>query len=180
MLAVLLLRRPAFVKNESAMLATGAVWALTCVVPQGVIVLPWGSGGEWDLKKIVYWNKWGGLHSSNVESSQWVPKGELFQVHPTGEEGKIGSNSPEAWVALCRDDATFVKHFEYHLGAKYPDDNCCVEVYTCEDFVEMESLGPLMTLSPGDEMMHEEVWTVTDNAMDPNDKEGLRALAKIL
>ncbi len=164
------------VLNATDMLATGAIWALTCVAPKGVVTLPWGTGGEWDTKKIVFWNKWGGTHASDVESSQWGAGKDLFQIRPTGEEGKMGTNSPEAWIALCRDDATFIKQFQYDSNTVYGDDNCCAEVYTCEHFIEMESLGPVTTLSPGEEMTHREIWTVTGKAVSPDDAGSLRAL----
>ena len=79
-------------------------------------------------------------------------------------------------MALCRDDATFIKQFQYNANTIYGDDNCCAEVYTCEHFIEMESLGPVITLSPGEEMTHREVWTVTDKAVSPDDAGSLRAL----
>lgn len=164
------------VTNTAEMLYCGAIWALTCVAPRGVVVLPWGTGGEWDQKKVIFWSKWGGTHTSDVETNQWRPGNDLFRVHPTGEEGKMGTNPAEAWMALCRYDATFIKQYEHDAWLTYPDDNCSAEIYTCEHFVEMESLGPVMTLAPGEKMTHEEVWTITGETVNPGDGEGLRAL----
>ncbi len=163
------------VLNTGDAVYPGAVWALTCVVPRGVVVFPWGRRGSWDLKKIVYWNKWMG-HSSDVNSLQWEPGPDLFNVVPTGEEGKVGSNSPEGWVALCRDDATFVKSYAWVPNARYPDEDSSLQVYTCAQFIEMETLGPLTTFYPGQEVVHREVWTVTAQAVDPADSAALRGL----
>jgi hypothetical protein len=151
--------------NTGDALCTGAVWALTCVEPKGVIVFPWGRPGSWDLKKIVYWNKWM-EHRSDVSSRQWQPGADLFRVEPTGEEGKVGANSPEGWVALCREDATFVKSYRWVAGVRYPDEDCSLQVYTCKQFIEMETLSPLTVFYPGEEVVHREVWTVTAEAVD--------------
>ena len=42
------------VRNVGEVLYRGAVWAVTCVEPSGVVSFPWGRGGSWDLKKAVY------------------------------------------------------------------------------------------------------------------------------
>jgi len=163
------------VRNTGGTLYTGAVWALTCVVPKGVITFPWGRGGSWDLKKLVYWGRWMD-HRSDVTSSQWQPGPDLFRVVPTGEEGKVGTNSPEGWVALCREDATFVKWRCWVPDTRYPDEDCSLQVYTCDRFIEMETLSPLTVFYPGTEVTHQEVWIVTAEAVDPTDGEALRRM----
>jgi hypothetical protein len=162
------------IRNMGDALFLGAAWAITCVVPSGVIAFPWGSGGSWDQKTITYWNQWM-EHSSDVTSVQWSPGPDLFRVAPTGEEGKVGTNSPEGWVAQCRDDATFAKWRKW-APADYPDGGCSLEVYTCEQFVELEMLSPLQYLYPGSEVAQEEVWTVTPQTVDPADGTALRQL----
>jgi hypothetical protein len=163
------------VLNTGGTLYPGAAWALTCVVPSGVVVFPWGQGGAWDLKKIVYWNRWMD-HRSDVSSRQWQPGPDLFAVVPTGEEGKVGTHSPESWVALCREDGTFVKSYDWVSGARYPDEDSSLQVYTCEQFIEMETLSPLAVFYPGTEIVHRETWTVTAQAIDPTDGAALRRL----
>jgi hypothetical protein len=163
-------------RNLGETLCTGAVWALTCVVPSGVVAFPWGRGGSWDLKKAVYWNRWM-TSGTDVTSRQWQPGPDLFRVVPSGEVGKVGSNPPEGWVALCRDDVTFIKSHCWIAGAHYPDEDCSLQVYTCPHFIELETLSPLVTFYPGAEATHSEMWTLSAQAIDPADGEALRALA---
>lgn len=159
---------------------TGAVWALTCVAPTGVIAFPWGRGGEsWDLKKVVYWKKWIEAET-DVNSQQWQPAADLFKVVPTGEVGKVGTNSPEGWIALCREDSTFVKSHGWVPGVRYSDEDCSMQIYTCSQFIEMETLSPLTTFWPGEEVVHREVWTVTAEAIDPSDGAALRRLQGLM
>jgi len=59
--------------------------------------------------------------------------------------------------------------------ALYPDLGCCFETFTNADFLELETLGPLATLRPGDSVTHTERWSLhrgitvaewTDAALD--------------
>ncbi len=71
---------------------------------------------------------------------------------------KIGAAVPAGWVAYHRADHLFVKRFRPVAGARYPDLGCSVEVYTDSAMLEVETLGPLVTLEPGSTTEHEEHW----------------------
>lgn len=73
---------------------------------------------------------------------------------------KIGYLSTHGWMAYWLDGVLFRKTFELHAGATYPDNNCNAEMYCNDKFVELESLGPLKTLPPGDSVKHVETWDV--------------------
>jgi hypothetical protein len=160
------------VRNAGDTLFLGAAWAITCVVPRGVVTFPWGTGGRWDQKTITYWNRWMD-HGSDIGSNQWRPGADLFRVYPSGEEGKVGANSPEGWVAQCRRDATFVKSRSW-APADYPDGGCSLEVYTCDQFIELEMLGPNQYIYPASEAVVVEEWTITSDSVDPKDGDALR------
>jgi len=74
---------------------------------------------------------------------------------------KVGTDgSSMAWLGpncVVRIDA------EIRPG-EYPDGGCSTEVYTCPDplqYVELETLGPLATMNPGDRIEQTTVYTVT-------------------
>jgi len=52
----------------------------------------------------------------------------------------------------------FVKRFGWVEGATYPDGGVNFETFSNEDFLELESLGPLVALDPGASASHEERW----------------------
>jgi hypothetical protein len=61
----------------------------------------------------------------------------------------------------------FVKRFEPLAGARFPDGGCNAESYCNDRFFELESLGPLTTLKPGESVYHNETWEVhTSQAID--------------
>jgi hypothetical protein len=139
----------------------GAAWALTCVRPTGVCAIPWRSGPElWNVATIKIWSRWAD-HGSDLGSKQYRPTRDLYQIHPTGEEGKIGSYADAGWVGQWSDDATFVKQVAVQGAAAYPDGGCNIELYTCDRFIEMETLSPMAVLGPGETLAHEERWFVS-------------------
>lgn len=137
-----------------------AIWGLTCMRPTGVCAIPWRSGPEkWSTAMIRFWARWAD-HTSDLESKQWRQTRDLYEVHPTGEEGEIGSRSEHAWIAQWTDEATFIKQGDFLPGANYPDDGCNLELYTCAKFIELETLSPTATLRPGESLVHHERWLV--------------------
>ncbi|NLF38453.1 hypothetical protein GX586_03350 [bacterium] len=157
------------VRNTGDMLASGCVWALTCVRPDAKVLIPWGRPGEWNVRKICYWETWGGSQTSNVASTQWKPMGDLFVIDPTGEQGKVGTTGYEGWIGAIfpSENATFVKQFVYQENATYTDEGCAIECYTCAKFIELETLAPMTIIHPGEEACHEERWIVRTGLANP-------------
>ena len=61
---------------------------------------------------------------------------------------------------------------------EYPDGGCSTEVYTCPDplqYVELETLGPLTTMNPGDRIEQTTVYTVTPRSTTDLDAEARKA-----
>lgn len=71
---------------------------------------------------------------------------------------KIGLCNKFGWLAYERCGMLFVMKFPYLEGAEYPDFGCNCETFTNDTFTELESLGPLTTLAPGDSITQEEEW----------------------
>jgi hypothetical protein len=66
----------------------------------------------------------------------------------------------EGWIAYLVDGYLFVKHFHRVEDAQYPDNNVNCEIYTDERILELETLGPLTDLKPGQSIQHEEQWSL--------------------
>ena len=94
---------------------------------------------------------------------------------------KIGLANRQGWAAYHRDGLLFVKRFPWRDDACYPDMGCNTETYTAGDFMEVESLGPLTRLEPGESVEHLERWYLFDGVMIGEDEESVeRALAPLL
>lgn len=76
--------------------------------------------------------------------------------NPTNQ--KLGLRNKFGWLAYERCGALFVMKFPHLEGAEYPDFGCNCETFTNGTFTEMESLGPMTTLAPGESVEHPEEW----------------------
>jgi hypothetical protein len=161
--------------NVSDYLFDGALWAITCVIPEGTAFLPWCSHGNWKMNKIIYWQSWIG-HSTNMDSEQYKKTNDLFLITPNGEEGKVGTTGDEGFIGVTHKEYTFIKKFDQIPLPCYPDDNCAVQSYQCRDFVELETLSPIVPFPPGISREHTEEWILTQREVNPEKGEEVRAL----
>jgi hypothetical protein len=71
---------------------------------------------------------------------------------------KLGLAHQMGWVGYLNQGTLFVKSFGYEEGKTYPDNGCNFETFTNEDMLEMETLGPLVNLAPGNAVEMTEEW----------------------
>jgi hypothetical protein len=76
---------------------------------------------------------------------------------------KIGAFDPAGWSAYWLEGVLFRKSFDSQPGANYPDFGCNAEIYTDSHFIELESLGPLTRLAPGESVSYDEYWELFDS-----------------
>ena len=73
---------------------------------------------------------------------------------------KIGLRHPEGWAAYVLGDHLFIKSVPLIDDATYPDMGSNFETFTNSEFLELETLGPLQSLSAGEVLVHTESWVV--------------------
>jgi hypothetical protein len=61
------------------------------------------------------------------------------------------------------DGVLFKKTFSALTDSTYPDNNSNAELFCNNEFVELESLSPLVKLNPGESTEHVETWEVFDD-----------------
>jgi hypothetical protein len=73
---------------------------------------------------------------------------------------KLGTFNPRTWGAYLLNGELFVKRFDAAgEPSQYPDFGCSYETFTNADILELETLGPLVTLAPGESVQHTERWS---------------------
>jgi len=150
-----------FLRNVGPTCRCIAPWAITCVPPEGQVVVPEPTQPPrfWSPPDRRY---------ADAASPQWRDADDHFLVAPNGARGKVGLAAPRGWLALLRSDTTLVVSGPKRIaGGAYPDGGCNVEVFTCADYLELETLGELITLPPGDEVIHEQHWQVIPQGFAP-------------
>jgi hypothetical protein len=73
---------------------------------------------------------------------------------------KLGHFNPQTWGAYLMGTELFVKKSKGISGLPYPDMGCSFEIFTRNDMLELETLGPLQTVAPGQQVEHIEHWSL--------------------
>jgi hypothetical protein len=76
---------------------------------------------------------------------------------------KIGLAHRMGWVAHLNSGVLFVKRFDYREGAVYPDLGTRYQTFSNEDMLEMETVGELYRLQPGQSAELRESWELFGN-----------------
>ena len=81
----------------------------------------------------------------------------------------------DTWAAYLLNGEVFIKRAKADPNKSYPDFGCSFETFTNNEFLEIETLGPLTKLQPGKTVEHVEYWSlhrnvnlpeITDDAID--------------
>lgn len=148
-----------------------APWAITQLKPGGTAILPQPVGNA-DPDGVLA-NRRFALWPYTDINSPYIQWGNRFTfIHAPGEGGplKVGYPNPAGWLAYHIDNTLFVKQAQYQPDAVYPDFGCSTECYYRWDFIELETLGPSVTLAPGESVTHRETWRLFANvAFDPTE-----------
>ncbi len=141
-----------------------APWAITMLQLGGIAILPCRSD-DIDLAALLpdrHLSLWPYTELSDPRLSL---RDDFITVRPKARTTplKIGTFNPRGWTAYWVANVLFRKSYGVQPGFRYPDDHCNAEIYTDGDFIELESLGPLRTISPGDSLAHVETWELYDS-----------------
>ena len=137
-----------------------APWALTIMHGGGEVILPnepYRSHDEYLLpaRPIVVW------HYTDLSDPRWRLGTKYIRVTPDAqmkEPQKIGIGNRQGWAGYLRNQTLFIKRFPWIENATYPDFGSNTEVFTAGDFIELETLGPIARLAPGESVDHTERW----------------------
>ncbi len=77
---------------------------------------------------------------------------------PKAGPQKIGICNKRGWCAHLCERSLLIKRFAYDAAASYPDDGSNNEVYADGKYMELELLGPVRKLAPGESTILEESW----------------------
>jgi hypothetical protein len=90
----------------------------------------------------------------------------MLRQDPTKGPTKIGLAHRLGWIAYLNRGNLFVKRIPYVEGATYPDMGTNYQTFSNEDMLEMETVGVLTTLAPGQSAELSESWELHGNVPD--------------
>jgi len=170
-------------RNDGLWPVECAPWALTMMRLGGVEILP-QPGGLVPPERNPVGTKPTGQPVGNTDASGLLPNRTLvlwpytrindprlhleddfitLRADPSLPPFKLGYFNPHGWIAYWLDGVLFVKRYDPHPGATFPDGGCNTETYCNDQFVELETLGPLGRLEPGKSFVHTETWEFYDS-----------------
>jgi len=154
-----------------------APWALSVMGLGGVAVLPqsdWATPDNLLPNRLLVLWPYSDMRDPRVD---WGSRYVLLRQDPQRKPPfKVGLNATEGWAAYYRQNQLFVKCFDYEPGLEYPDFGCSVEAYTCDRFLELETVAPLVLLEPGEAVEHVEHWFLYDEVQPVASEEDARTV----
>jgi len=172
------------IRNVTDHVLTYAAWSLPMLAPGGRAFVPLDVGPPDAFeatRKLILWS-YTRLADPRYQFGDRLLRIDHWRVAapPAGQSGrrddesKIGSDSAQGWVAYLLDRTLLVKRFPHPPGA-YPDGGATIEVYSNHDFLELEHLGPLTTIGPGEAITFPEEWWLFTGVAVPEDEAGALA-----
>ncbi|MDR3713957.1 MAG: hypothetical protein P4L51_14135 [Puia sp.] len=141
-----------------------APWALSVMAGDGKAILPLPPRAPLSADRLLPEGVLALWCYTDLADPRWKIGTKYIQLHQARNSANIfkeqmtGIFNPLGWGAYFRRHHLFVKKAKVEKGAKYPDFGCNFEIYTDAHSLELETLGPLRNLKPGETAEHIEHW----------------------
>jgi hypothetical protein len=157
-----------------------APWALTVMAPGGVEIIPLppkhphpgppkNARSPKDYAPDLFLSVW---PFTDFKDPRWNFGSRYITLRHDAARGptKLGVAHRMGWIGYLNGGTLFVKRFGYQDGQHYPDHGCNFETFSNEDMQEVESLGPIVHLGPGEKTELSEKWELIPNVPDFKDE----------
>ena len=140
-----------------------AAWMLSVMAPGGVCLMPQpmskahpglGPGDFAPDRTMVLWP------FTDLSDGRWFLGKQFWTLRQDENLGatKMGLNNGMPWAAYFLNGTLFAKKFPHEPHGIYPDRNSNFEAFSNEEMLEIETLGPIHTLEPGESLEQVEEW----------------------
>jgi hypothetical protein len=146
--------------NRSPQKITMAPWAISVLKPETVAFLPLPRKQSHSKKLLPVSNISLWAYTDMDDPRLHISKRyiQLSQDPKTSQPIKIGIYSKEGFGFAINKKTLFIKHFSTDETKQYPDRNVNLEAFSNEKFIELETLGHLQKVEPGQQVEHTEYW----------------------
>lgn len=153
------------IANRSLFPLEFAPWALTMMAQGGVAITGFPPRGKHPINleatnPLVMWAY------TNLADPRWkfTRKFLMLRQDPNNSDAqKLGMFNPDTWAAYLLNGEMFVKRSKPDPSKPYTDFGCSFETFTNNEFLEIETLGPLTRVAPGQTVEHVEHWGLFQN-----------------
>ena len=156
------------VKNVRDTAQEFAVWTIAAMHQNGLAVMKQADNDR-DLQHNRVLSLW--TYTNPSDYRLYLGKRFMSVKQDPGADRpfKIGTNNRCGKAAYALGDDVFVKEYATdHDNCTYPDGGVSFEAYTDRYLLEMESLGEVKTVAPGETAEMNETWTMLKNPGTPD------------
>ena len=153
------------IANHSLFPLEFAPWSLTQMAPGGFVVAGFPPRGHHPqnleaTNPLVMW-----AYTNMADPRMKFTRKYLsLRQDPTNKDAqKIGMFNRNTWAAYLLNGEAFVKRTNADPTKTYPDFGCSFETFTNNEFLEVETLGPLAKVPPGGSVELVEHWGLFKN-----------------
>jgi hypothetical protein len=158
-----------------------APWTPTILRPGGRAILPFPPRAAMDkdhfqsVSPLTLWS------FTDFTDGRWVLGQEFVQlIQQTKPRGRFpeqmsGIFNSSEWGIYVRSGCGFMKRAKVVRDAQYPDFGCNFELFTNPEFLELETLGPVVTLQSFEAAHHTEHWWLFDGIPPITNEETIRS-----
>ena len=158
--------------NRNAWAVELAPWAITMMAPGGVAVMPQepyaphpdigldrtgaAAGSYLPVRTMALWSY------TRLNDPRWsfLDRFILTRQDPVPNPLKYGVSNRRGWCGYLLAGTMLLKRFSRQGPGPHPDLGCNAEVFTDAEMLELETLGPLGWVAPGQTCEHRETWSL--------------------
>lgn len=150
-----------------------APWAISVMNPGGTAVLPLpprGTHPDYLLpsSSLIIWPY------TDLSDNCFIFGNQVILIKQDSAYSlpqKLGIYTSEGWAAYANQNCLFIKQVPFQFDGIYPDLGANFEIFTNQEMLEVESLGPLEIIPPKGQVIHQEHWTLIDGIPTPESEE---------
>jgi hypothetical protein len=153
------------ITNRSLYALEFAPWTLTMMAPGGVAITGFPPRGKHPINleatnPLVMWAY------TDLSDRRWTFTKKYFALRQDPAQPnpqKLGTFNPDTWAAYLLNGEAFIKRTRADSTKTYPDFGCSFETFANGEFIEIETLGPVTKVQPGQTVEHAERWSLHRN-----------------
>jgi len=157
------------ISNRSLFSLEFAPWVLTMMAPGGMAITGFPPRGRHPINleatnPLVMWAY------TNLADKRWTFTKKYLALHqdPSNSDAqKLGIFNRDTWAVYLLNGEAFVKRATAESEKTYADFGCSFETFTNNEFLEIETLGPLTKVLPGQTVAQVERWSLHRNIPIP-------------
>lgn len=141
--------------------------------------------GVWDVTQVTvpcwvafpindnsrFTDGWSIMYNEGEDTNQFIRAGNVGIKAYTGVRDKVGTDATDGWLVYFNDRLAYVKQWQVVQSDNYPDGGCTTEIFTSMppigDYVELEVMGPVVKLKPGEQTQLIVDWYLAKHSSGP-------------